>query len=154
VRAPSMMAGYHNAPDLNAEMFLPGGWLRTRDIGVFDARGFLYLKDRTSDMIITGGYNVYPREIEDVLAAHPAIAECAVIGLADAKWVEAVTAVVALKPGETLDERALIDFVAAEVASYKKPRRVEFVDAIPKTAVGKLNRKALRDQFAANADSG
>lgn len=154
VRAPSMLAGYHNAPDLNAEMFLPEGWLRTRDIGVFDARGFLHLKDRTSDMIITGGYNVYPREIEDVLAAHPAIAECAVIGLADAKWIEAVTAVVALKPGETLDERTLIDFVAAEVASYKKPRRVEFVDAIPKTAVGKLNRKALRDQFAANADSG
>lgn len=143
-----MMAGYHNAPELNAEMFLPGGWLRTRDIGVFDDRGYLHLKDRTSDMIITGGYNVYPREIEDVLAAHPAVAECAVIGVADEKWVEAVTAVVALKSGEQIDEVALIDFVATRVASYKKPRRIEFVDAIPKTAVGKLNRKVLRDRFA------
>ena len=148
VRGPSTMAGYYNAPALNAETFLPGGWLRTRDIGVFDARGFLHLKDRTSDMIITGGYNVYPREIEDALSAHPAVAECAVVGLKDAKWIEAVTAAVALKPGQAASEQELIDFVGARVASYKRPRRVIFVDAIPKTAVGKLNRKALRDSLA------
>ena len=148
VRGPSTMAGYYNAPALNAETFLPGGWLRTRDIGVFDARGFLHLKDRTSDMIVTGGYNVYPREIEDALSSHPAVAECAVVGLKDPKWVEAVTAVVALKPGHAASEQELIAFVSARVASYKSPRRVIFVDAIPKTAVGKLNRKALRDSLA------
>ena len=147
VRAPSMMAGYHNAPALNQEMFMEGGWLRTRDVAAFDERGYLHLKDRTSDMIITGGYNVYPREVEDVLVAHPAVAECAVIGVQDAKWVEAVTAVVALKPDQSVDEDTLIAFVTEQVASYKKPRRVIFTDAIPKTAVGKLNRKALRDQY-------
>lgn len=150
VRGPSMMAGYFNAPELNEEMFMEGGWLRTRDVGVFDARGFLHLKDRTSDMIITGGYNVYPREIEDVLMAHPAVAECAVVGVKDPKWVEAVTAAVALKPGQTVSEQELIAFVAGRVASYKKPQRVVFVDSIPKTAVGKLNRKALREQLAAS----
>jgi len=151
VRAPSMMAGYHNAPALNKEMFMDGGWLRTRDIAQFDERGFLHMKDRTSDMIITGGYNVYPKEVEDVLTAHPAIAECAVIGLKDPQWVEAVTAVVALKPDQQVDEQTLIDFVTEQVASYKKPRKVIFTDAIPKTAVGKLNRKALRDQYAKTA---
>lgn len=150
VRGPSMMAGYFNAPELNKEMFMEGGWLRTRDVGVFDARGFLHLKDRTSDMIITGGYNVYPREIEDVLMAHPAVAECAVVGVKDPKWVEAVTAAVALKPGQTVSEQELIAFVAERVASYKKPQQVVFVDGIPKTAVGKLNRKALREQLAAS----
>lgn len=148
VRGPSMMAGYFNAPELNQEMFMDGGWLRTRDVGVFDERGFLHLKDRTSDMIITGGYNVYPREIEDVLMAHPAVAECAVVGIKDPKWVEAVTAAVALKPGQTVTEDELIAFVADQVASYKKPQRVVFIDAIPKTAVGKLNRKALREHLA------
>ncbi len=151
VRAPSMMAGYHNAPELNKEMFMDGGWLRTRDIAQFDERGFLHMKDRTSDMIITGGYNVYPKEVEDVLTAHPAVAECAVIGLKDPQWVEAVTAVVALRPDQQIDEQTLIDFVTEQVASYKKPRKVIFTDAIPKTAVGKLNRKALRDQYAKTA---
>ncbi|WP_421706343.1 AMP-binding protein [Alloalcanivorax xenomutans] len=148
VRAPSMMAGYHNAPELNREMFMDGGWLRTRDVGHFDDNGFLHLKDRTSDMIITGGYNVYPREVEDVLSAHPAVAECAVIGRKDPQWVEAVTAVVVLKAGARAAEDELIRFVAEKVASYKKPRGVIFTDGIAKTAVGKLNRKALRDQFA------
>lgn len=148
IRGPSMMAGYHNAPELNAETFLADGWLRTRDVGVFDERGFLHLKDRTSDMIITGGYNVYPREIEDVLSAHPAVAECSVVGVKDPKWVETVTAAVALKPDARADEQELIDFVAERVASYKKPRRVVFVDAVPKTAVGKLNRRALREMLA------
>ncbi|WP_010487113.1 class I adenylate-forming enzyme family protein [Pseudomonas sp. S9] len=149
VRSPSRMLGYFNAPDLNQSMFFDDGWLRTRDIACFDARGFLHIKDRTSDMIITGGYNVYPREIEDVLMAHPAIAECAVVGLKDEKWVESVTAVVALHPGAEVDEQQLISFVASQVASYKKPHRVLFMEQIPKTTVGKLNRKALRDTLNA-----
>ncbi|KGE04613.1 AMP-binding protein [Pseudohaliea rubra] len=147
VRAPAMMAGYHNAPALNDEIFMDGGWLRTRDIARFDERGFLHMKDRTSDMIITGGYNVYPREVEDVLTAHPDVAECAVIGLADPQWVEAVTAVVALKPGHTVAADTLVEFVARRLASYKKPRAVLFTETIPKTAVGKINRKALRDRY-------
>ena len=151
VRAPQRMLGYYDAPQLNVETFMEGGWLRTRDMGVFDEGGLLHLKDRTSDMIITGGYNVYPREVEDVLMAHPAVAECAVIGVKDEKWVEAVTAVVALKEGVKAAADDIIAFTAERTASYKKPRGVEFVEAIPKTAVGKLNRKALRDQFNENS---
>lgn len=147
VRAPSRMLGYYNAPGLNDEMFLEDGWLRTRDVGLIDERGLLHLKDRTSDMIITGGYNVYPREIEDVLMAHPAVAECAVVGVKDDKWVEAVTGAVALKPGAEAGADELIAFVGERIASYKKPRGIVFVDAVPKTAVGKINRKAVRDQL-------
>lgn len=146
VRAPSSVAGYHNADALNAETFAAGGWVRTRDIGVFDAAGFLRLKDRTSDMIISGGYNVYPSEVENALMTHPAVLECAVIGLPDDKWVEIVVAVVVLRAGASASEAALIEHVAQRVASYKKPQRVLFTDGIPKTAVGKLNRKALRSQ--------
>jgi acyl-CoA synthetase (AMP-forming)/AMP-acid ligase II len=113
-----------------------------------DERGFLYMKDRTSDMIITGGYNVYPREVEDVLMGHPAVAECSVVGIKDEKWVEAITAAIAVKPGQEVSEAELIDFVSERLASYKKPQKVVFVDSVPKTAVGKLNRKALRDMLA------
>jgi acyl-CoA synthetase (AMP-forming)/AMP-acid ligase II len=147
VRAPSAVAGYYNAAGLNAETFISDGWVRTRDIGVFDKRGFLRLKDRTSDMVISGGYNVYPSEVENALMTHPAVRECAVIGMPDRKWVEAVTAVVVVREGTKPGEDELIDHVAQQLASYKKPQRVLFVDAIPKTAVGKLNRKALRDRF-------
>jgi acyl-CoA synthetase (AMP-forming)/AMP-acid ligase II len=145
VRAPSAVGGYHNAADLNAETFIDGGWVRTRDIGVFDERGFLRLKDRTSDMIVSGGYNVYPSEVENALLTHPAVRECAVVGMPDEKWVERVTAVVVLRPGHQPDEAELIAHVAGTLASYKKPRRVVFAASLPKTAVGKMNRKALRD---------
>lgn len=148
VRGPGLMHSYFNAPELNAEMFTRDGWLLTRDVGVFDERGFLHLKDRTSDMIISGGYNVYPREVEDVLMLHPHVLECAVIGVKDDKWVEAVTAVIVLKEGAVLTEPDIIEFVSERLAAYKKPRKVIYVDAIPKTAVGKLNRKALREQFS------
>ncbi|WP_372053363.1 AMP-binding protein (plasmid) [Tistrella mobilis] len=157
VRAPQRMKGYLDAPALNAETLLPEGWMRTRDIGRICDRGYLHLLDRTSDMIVTGGYNVYPREVEDVLAAHPAVAECAVIGLSDPQWVEAVTAVVALRPDHRARAAAdpdafteeLRSFAGERLAGYKKPRRVIVVDTIPKTAVGKLNRKALRDTHRA-----
>nr|WP_294974861.1 AMP-binding protein [uncultured Pseudomonas sp.] len=148
VRGPSMMAGYYNAPVLNQEMFLDGGWLRTRDVGVFDARGFLHLKDRTSDMIITGGYNVYPREIEDILLAHPAVVECAVVGLKDPKWVESVTAVVVLKQDMEITEAELISFVAEQVASYKKPQKIVFAPSVPKTLIGKINRRVIREELS------
>lgn len=148
VRAPSAVAQYHNAPELNAQTFEAGGWVRTRDMGVFDARGFLHLKDRKSDMIISGGYNVYPLEVENALLTHPAVRECAVIGLPHEKWVEVVTAVVALHAGQEVSDEALIAHVATQLASYKKPQRVIFAAEIPKTAVGKLNRRQVRTQFS------
>lgn len=151
VRGAMTVAGYFNAPELTAETFDAEGWVHTRDVGIFDERGFLHLRDRTSDMIISGGYNVYPREVEDALLTHPAVLECAVIGVPDPKWVEAVTAFVVLRPGQTATETDLIAHVGTGVASYKKPHRVYFIDAVPKTAVGKLDRKTLRAQF--NADS-
>jgi acyl-CoA synthetase (AMP-forming)/AMP-acid ligase II len=147
VRGAIAVSGYRDAPELNAQTFLPDGWMRTRDIGIFDEEGFLYLKDRTSDMIISGGYNVYPNEVENALMSHPAVLECAVIGLPHDKWVEAVTAAVVLRPGQSASESDLIAHVAGQLASYKKPHRVLFIDEIPKTAVGKLNRKQLRERF-------
>lgn len=145
LRAPFAMKGYLNAPDLNSAMFVEGGWLRTRDVGRFDEDGYLYLVDRTSDMIITGGYNVYPREVEDALLAHAAVLECAVVGAPHEKWVEAVTAFVVLRPGSAACEDDLIEFTRERLASYKVPKSVRFIEQIPKSAVGKVLRRALRD---------
>jgi acyl-CoA synthetase (AMP-forming)/AMP-acid ligase II len=152
VRAPFAMAGYLGAPELNASTFLDGGWLRTRDVARFDDRGFLYLVDRTSDMIVSGGYNVYPREVEDALHAHPAVAECAAVGVPDERWVEAVVAFVVLRPGTTLTEAELTGHVRTRLAGYKVPKRVEFVEAIPKSPVGKILRRALRDPLWAGVE--
>jgi fatty-acyl-CoA synthase len=145
LRAPFAMKGYFNAPDLNASTFVEGGWLRTRDVGRFDEDGYLYLVDRTSDMIITGGYNVYPREVEDALLAHPAVLECAVVGAPHEKWVESVTAFVVLRSGGAASENELIEFTRERLASYKVPKSVKFIEQIPKSAVGKVLRRALRD---------
>jgi len=139
------MTGYHHADELNAEMITADGWIRTRDMARQDARGYLYLVDRRGDMIVTGGYNVYPREVEDALLSHDAVAECAVVGAPDPTWVEAVTAFVALRPGRQATAEELQDTVRARLAGYKVPKRVEFVDAVPKSAVGKILRRALRD---------
>lgn len=128
-------------------MFLPDGWLRTRDVGRFDEDGYLYLVDRTSDMIVTGGYNVYPREVEDALAAHPAVREVVVVGLPDDKWGEAVAAFVALRKDASAEEAELIAFARDRVASYKVPKQVRFIDDVPKSPVGKLLRRAVRDPF-------
>ena len=146
VRAPSAVVDYYNAPELTAATFGEDGWVRTRDIGVFDARGYLSLLDRTSDMIITGGYNVYPSEVENALMSHEGVLECAVIGLPHEKWVEAVTAVVVLRAGALIGEAELIAHVGDQLAAYKKPQRVIFATEIPKTAVGKLNRRGLRER--------
>jgi acyl-CoA synthetase (AMP-forming)/AMP-acid ligase II len=105
----------------------------------------LYLVDRTSDMIITGGYNVYPREVEDALMVHPAVYECAVVGAPHEKWGEAVTAFVAPRPGAEATEAELIEFARGRLAAYKVPKAVRFIEQIPKSPVGKLLRRALRD---------
>lgn len=147
IRAPFMMKGYHDAPDLNAQHFLPGGWLRTRDVGRFDADGCLYLVDRVSEMIVTGGYNVYPKEVEDVLGAHPAVQGAVVVGLPDDKWGEAVAAFVVLRQGHAAAPDELIAFVRDRLAGYKAPKDVRFIEAIPMSAVGKPLRRAIRDPF-------
>ncbi|MEA3018285.1 MAG: hypothetical protein QOI38_3007, partial [Sphingomonadales bacterium] len=146
LRAPFVMKGYTDEA-LTREAFLPGGWLRTRDVGRFDAEGYLTLVDRTSDMIVIGGYNVYPREVEDVIAAHPSVARVAVVGLPDERWGEAVTAFVMLREGEAAEEAALTAFARERLAAYKAPKAVRFVDEIPLSAVGKPLRRALRDPF-------
>lgn len=144
VRAPSASIGYFAATELSAECFGADGWVRTRDVGEIDRDGFLRLLDRTSDMIVTGGYNVYPREVEDALLSHPAVVEAAVVGAPDPKWVEAVVAFVVLCPDVACEPAALIAHVAKRIASYKKPHRIVVAAALPKTAVGKLDRKMLR----------
>ncbi|HEX8418626.1 MAG TPA: AMP-binding protein [Sphingomonas sp.] len=152
VRAPFGMTGYYDAAALNAETVTADGWIRTRDIGQFDADGYLYLVDRTSDMIVSGGYNVYPREVEDVLTAHPAVREAVVVGLPHDKWGEVVTAFVAVRDGQTIAPDALIDFARAQLAAYKAPKDVRFIDEVPKSAVGKLLRRAIRDPFWAGRE--
>jgi acyl-CoA synthetase (AMP-forming)/AMP-acid ligase II len=153
LRAPFAMQGYYKADALNADMWLDGGWLRTRDMARTDTQGYIYLVDRRSDMIITGGYNVYPREVEDVLLEHPAVAECAVVGAPDPKWVEAVTAFVVLRPGQSATADELQALARQHLAGYKVPKAVRFVDSVPKTAVGKLLRRGLRDQLRAEANA-
>lgn len=144
VRAPFVMAGYYRADELNAQTRTSDGWLRTRDMARCDERGYLYIVDRRSDMIVTGGYNVYPREVEDALLTHPGVAECAVVAAPDPVWVETVVAFVTLKPGAQVDATELQATVRAQLAGYKVPKRVEFVSSIPKSAVGKVLRRALR----------
>ncbi len=150
VRAPFVMARYYRAPELNAEMTTADGWLRTRDLARRDERGYLYLVDRRSDMIITGGFNVYPREVEDALMTHPAVAECAVVGAPDPTWVETVVAFVVLQPAATVSEDQLRQVVRDRLAGYKVPHRVMFVAEIPKSAVGKVLRRALRDTLGSD----
>ncbi len=147
VRAPFAMTGYHDADVLNAETITPDGWIRTRDVGQFDADGYLYLVDRTSDMIVSGGYNVYPREVEDVLTGHPAVREAVVVGLPNEKWGEVVTAFVALRDGQQATAEDLIAFARLHLAGYKVPKVIRYIDEVPKSAVGKLLRRAVRDPF-------
>jgi fatty-acyl-CoA synthase len=146
-RGPLVMGGYHNKPEQTAEV-LTGGWLHTGDVAVEDDEGFLRIVDRKKDMIVTGGFNVYPREIENVLGSHPLVANCAVVGVPDARWGEAVKAIVVLRPGATPCADELIALVRAKKGAVQTPKSVDFVDAIPVTAVGKPDKKALRARYA------
>ena len=149
VQGPLVMDGYRD-PDLTSEAF-KGGWLHTGDVAVRDPDGFLRIVDRTKDMIISGGFNIYPREIEAIIAEHPAVAQVAVIGVPDEKWGEAVKAVVVLKPGRSADIDDIVAPVAAAKGSYQAPKSVEFVESIPQTPVGKPDKKALRARHMAVA---
>ncbi len=156
VRAPLVMKGYKDMPEQTAEAFA-GGWMHTGDIGRLDDEGFLYIVDRIKDMIVTGGFNVFPREVEDVLATHDAVGQVAVIGVPDEQWGEAVKAVVVLKPGMEASD-ALVQsmqlLVKEAKGSVQSPKSIDFVDAIPLTAVGKPDKKAVRAQYWGNSDRG
>ena len=146
VQGPLVMDGYRDNPELTADA-LRGGWLHTGDVAVRDPDGFLRIVDRTKDMIVSGGFNIYPREIEDILGEHPAVAQVAVIGVPHPKWGEAVKALVVSRPGETANADELIAMVAKRKGSFQAPKLVEFIDAIPQTALGKPDKKALRAKF-------
>ncbi|THV08830.1 long-chain fatty acid--CoA ligase [Nocardioides caeni] len=143
VAGPGVMLGYWNEPELTARTVVDG-WLHTGDVGRLDEDGFLYVVDRLKDLIIRGGFNVFPRDVEDALIEHDAVAAAAVVGVPDEKSGEEVVAVVALHPGHEADPEELKEYARARLAKYKYPREVRIVDAVPLTSVGKTDRKAVR----------
>ena len=145
VKGPQVMSGYWNKPEANEAAFTADGYFRTGDVGVFDKRGYLKIVDRKKDMIIVSGFNVYPNEIEDVATGCPGVAECACIGVPDAKSGEAVKLFVVKAPGAKLDADQLLAYCRERLTGYKMPRLVSFIDALPKSTVGKILRRELRD---------
>jgi long-chain acyl-CoA synthetase len=146
VQGPQVTAGYWNRPDETAKVMLPGGWLRTGDIGRMDERGYVFIEDRKKDMILVSGFNVYPNEVEAVAASHPGILEAAAVAQADEHSGE-VVALFVVRKDPSLTERAVIDFCRQSLAAYKTPRHVYFRQELPKTNVGKILRKALREDL-------
>jgi long-chain acyl-CoA synthetase len=148
LRAPNVMAGYFNRPDETAAV-LVDGWLRTGDGGYVDEEGYLFLTDRIKDMIVSGGENVYPVEVEEALAQHPDVADVAVIGVPDDRWGETVMAIVIPRDGAAPAADELVAFARERLAGYKLPRIVAFVDELPRTPSGKVLKRELRERFAA-----
>jgi len=146
-RGPLVMDRYLNLPAATEEA-LCGGWMHTGDIGYFDRQGYLYVTDRKKDMIVSGGENVYPREVEDVLFEHPEILEAAVIGVPDEKWGERVHAILVPQAGIEPDTDSVIAFVRTRLAGYKLPKSVQLVKELPKNAAGKVAKNELRDAWA------
>jgi acyl-CoA synthetase (AMP-forming)/AMP-acid ligase II len=146
VRGDLVMKGYYRAPELTAQTVV-GGWLHTGDIGHLDADGYLHITDRKKDMIISGGFNVYPSEVEQVIWSHPKVQDCAVIGVPDGDWGEAVKAVVELNPGETVTAEELIALCKSTLGSVRTPKTVDFVPSLPRSPVGKVLKKDLRDTY-------
>lgn len=147
VRGDQVLTGYYDNPAATAESFRDG-WFRTGDMARRDADGFFYIVDRKKDMILTGGENVYSREVENTLASHPDIDDVAVIGLPDDKWGEVVTAIVVPRPGSTLDAEDIVAYARDHLGGYKRPRVVEFVDELPRNVTGKTLKRDLRERFA------
>jgi acyl-CoA synthetase (AMP-forming)/AMP-acid ligase II len=145
-RGPQLMSGYWNRPDETARA-LRDGWLHTGDVGRIDDEGYLFVEDRITDLVVSGGENVYPRIVEGVLFEHPAIAEAAVIGVPDERWGEAVKAVVALRPGMTCTEPDILEFCRPRLGGFERPRSIDFVDALPRTATGKVLKRVLREPY-------
>jgi long-chain acyl-CoA synthetase len=150
LRGPSIMKGYHNRPEETATA-LRGGWLHTGDVGYLDVEGYLYIVDRKKDMIIRGGENIYPAELESILYRHPGVAEAAVVGAPDRVYGENVIAYVVAREKGKVTEQELVDHVRAHTAPFKTPSRIWFLDALPKSGVGKILRRELRDRAAREA---
>jgi acyl-CoA synthetase (AMP-forming)/AMP-acid ligase II len=146
VRGDLVMKGYYKQPDKTAEAIVDG-WLHTGDVGHLDAHGYLHITDRKKDMIISGGFNVYPNEVEQVIWAHPAVQDCAVIGVPDDQWGEAVKAVVELKAGQSVTAEELIALCKEKIGSVKAPKSVDFIATLPRSAVGKVLKKDLRQAY-------
>jgi fatty-acyl-CoA synthase len=144
VAGPNVMPGYWNLPDETAQVLAGGAWLRSGDIASADADGYVYVADRVKDVIISGGENIYPAEVESALRAHPAIADCGVIGVPDERWGEVGRAVVVLRPGAQASEPDILGFLDGQIARYKIPRSVRFAAELPRTATGKIAKKTLR----------
>jgi acyl-CoA synthetase (AMP-forming)/AMP-acid ligase II len=152
IQAPSVTAGYWDEPELTSRLIVDG-WLHTGDMGRFDEDGFLFISGRKGDMIISGGMNIFPAEIEAILREHPTVSDVAVIGLPDEKWGETVCAVVEAAEGATVIEQELIEYCTHRVASYKKPTSIRVVDELPRTAGGKAKKFLLRERFATVGES-
>jgi fatty-acyl-CoA synthase len=146
-RSPHLLTGYWDKPAETAEAFA-GGWFHSGDVGYFDTEGYLYIVDRIRDVINTGGVLVASREVEEILFTHPAVSEVAVVGLPDDKWIEAVTAFVVLRAGHTADEATLQNLARQHLAPYKLPKKVVFVESLPRNTAGKLLKRELRKQFS------
>ena len=142
-QGPNVMQGYHNQPQASAEA-LKDGWLHTGDLARMDQDGFFYIVDRKKDMIVSGGENIYPRELEEVLFSHPQVEDVAVVGMPDPLWGESVRAVIVARPGSNLDQEQVIEFCRQHLAGYKKPRRVDFVAELPRNASGKVLKRKLQ----------
>lgn len=147
VRSVSNMAGYWRLPEATAATVADDGWLRTGDAGYLDEDGYLFIHDRVKDMIISGAENIYPAEVESAVYGHPDVAEVAVIGVPDDKWGEAVKAIVARKPGADPDPESIIAFARTRIAAFKVPKSVDFIDALPRNASGKILRRELREPY-------
>ncbi len=147
------MRAYHNLPEATKATIVDGGWIRTGDVCRRDADGYLYFVDRVKDMIVSGGLNIYSKEVELALIAHPAVADAAVIGVADAEFGESVMAFVEREDGATPAAGDLIEHCRERIASYKKPKHVRFVDALPRTGTGKVRKQELRDLAACEPES-
>jgi long-chain acyl-CoA synthetase len=143
---PTVMTRYWNDPAATKDT-LRGGWLHTGDVGVFDQHGYLTLKDRTKDLIISGGSNIYPREVEEVLQTHPDVHEVSVVGQADPEWGEVVVACVVRSPGSALAERTLDAYCLEHIARFKRPKRYVFIDSLPKNNYGKVLKRELREML-------
>jgi acyl-CoA synthetase (AMP-forming)/AMP-acid ligase II len=143
------MAGYWHKPDATEAVFTDDGWFKTGDAGYLDDEGFVFLTDRVKDMIVSGGENVYPAEVESALSAHPAVADLAVIGVPDDRWGEAVKAVVVLAEGqdEASAAPAILDYARERLAGFKCPRSVDFIDELPRNPSGKLLKREIRAPY-------
>jgi fatty-acyl-CoA synthase len=147
IQGPNVMVGYWGRPAETAEVLDEDGWLRTGDVAVLDEDGYAYIRDRIKDLIISGGENIYPAEVEDALYAHPAVAECAVIGVPDERWGEVGRAIVVVRPGAAVEPADLLAFLDGRIARYKIPKSVVFADSLPRTASGKVVKRQLRDRY-------